>query len=170
MKAKASYSVTKWEEVTVREVSPQMKMTKASVVYQLSGDLAGAAHIEYLMFYRHSDPNDQHKASADYVGLVHFDGVLSGKTGSCALKDTGTFDAGEARSRLQIIEGSGTGQLKGISGSGLYVANQDGFTWELGLVLQLLDRPKSPRHQHGRQDLPHGVSPLSAHGLVRPRV
>jgi len=127
MKAKASYSVKKWEEATYRQISPQMKMTKASVVYELSGDLQGVASVEYLMFYRHSDPNDPHKSSASYVGLIHFDGILSSKSGSFVLEDNGIFEGGSANSSLRIAEGSGTGALREIYGTGMYLANKDGF-------------------------------------------
>ena len=131
MKAHASYSVKKWEETTIRETGGPMKITMASVVYQLGGDLEGNAYVEYLMFYRKFDPNDQHKSSARYVGLIHFDGKISGKSGTCVLEDSGTFEAGEANSQLRIAEGSGTGQLERIHGTGSYVANKDSFGWEL---------------------------------------
>ena len=131
MKAKASYSVKKWEEASYREISSEMKMTKASVLYELSGDLRGIASVEYLMFYRHFDQNDQHKASAAYVGLIHFDGALLEKSGSFVFEDNGAFEAGSAKSSLRIAEGSGTGGLKGIHGTGFYLANKDGFHIEL---------------------------------------
>lgn len=131
MKAKASYSVKQWEEVAYRQISPEMKLTKASVLYEFTGDLQGIASVEYLMFYRHYDPKDPHKSSATYVGLVHFDGVLLGKSGGFVFEDNGTFKAGEANSRLRIAEGSGTGSLKGIQGTGMYRANKDGFHLEL---------------------------------------
>ena len=131
LKAKASYSVKKWEEATYRQISSEMKMTKASVLYEFSGDLQGIASVEYLMFYRHFDQNDQHKASASYVGLIHFDGILLGKSGSFVFEDNGTFEAGSANSSLRIAEGSGTGALKGIYGTGIYHANKDGFHLEL---------------------------------------
>ena len=83
------------------------------------------------MFYRHFDPNDQHKASASYVGLIHFDGVLLGKSGSFVFEDNGTFEGGSANSSLRIAQGSGTGSLKGIHGTGRYLANKDGFHLEL---------------------------------------
>ena len=131
MKAKASYSVKKWEETTYRQISSEMKMTKASVLYELSGDLQGIASVEYLMFYRHFDQNDQHKASASYVGLIHFDGTVSGKSGSFVFEDHGSFEAGSANSSLRIAEGSGTDALKGIHGTGNYRANKDGFHLEI---------------------------------------
>jgi hypothetical protein len=131
MKARGSYSVKQWEETAYRQISPEMKLTKASVLYEFTGDLQGIASVEYLMFYRHFDSEDQHKASASYVGLIHFDGVLKGKKGSFVFEDKGSFEAGAANSRLQIAEGSGTGSLRGIQGTGMYLANKDGFHLEL---------------------------------------
>src|SRR5207247_3642546 len=107
MKANATYSVKKWEEATNRQISSEMKLTKASVIYEFTGDLQGIASVEYLMFYRCFDPNDQHKASASYVGLLHFEGTLSGKSGSFVFEDNGSFEGGSANSSLRIIEGSG---------------------------------------------------------------
>ena len=131
MKAKATYSVKKWEESPIREISGTTKITKASVVYQLSGDLDGNASVEYIMFYRHFDPKDQHNSLASYVGLIHFQGSILGKSGAFAMDDTGTFEAGMANSRLRILDGSGTEELKGIHGNGFYLADKDGFRLEL---------------------------------------
>ena len=131
MKAKGTYTVKKWEESTNRQMTPETKMTKASVEYSFSGEIEGKAVVEYLMFYSQFDPNDQHKSSASYVGLILFDGTLSGASGSFVLEDNGTFDAGTAKSMLRIARGSGTGQLKGIHGTGMYLANREGCHFEL---------------------------------------
>ena len=135
MKTKGTYTVKKWEELTYQQIAPEMKMTKASVEYTFSGEIEGKASVEYLMFYRHFDPNDQHKASAAYVALLRFEGSLSGRSGSFVMIDNGTFEGGTANSDLQIAEGSGTGTLQGISGTGLYRANQDGFHFQLDYEL-----------------------------------
>jgi hypothetical protein len=131
MKAKATYSVKKWEEKTYDQISPEIKMTKASVEYEFSGELEGTASVEYLMFYSHADPTDQHKSSASYVGLIRFEGTLNGRSGSFAMKDDGTFESGTAASALTIVEGSGTGSLEGIKGTGMYRANCEGFVFEM---------------------------------------
>lgn len=131
MKAVATYKVNKWEEHTYQEIPPGMKMTKASVEYGFSGDLDGAGRMEYLMFYSWYDPKDPHKAKASYVGLIGFEGKLAGKRGTFALIDNGKFEGGSADSTLVIAEGSGTGALKGIQGTGFYRANQEGFRLEL---------------------------------------
>lgn len=41
MKAAATFSVKKWEENTYAQISPTVKMTKASVEYALTGELEG---------------------------------------------------------------------------------------------------------------------------------
>ena len=131
MKAIGTYSVKKWEESTYQQMTADKKMTKASVEYGFSGEVEGKGLVEYLMFYSHFDLKDQHKASASYVGLIYFDGTLLGKSGSFVLEDNGTFDGGTANSILQIARGSGTGQLEGIQGTGMYLANRDGYHIEL---------------------------------------
>lgn len=131
MIARGTYAVKKWEETTYVQISAEMKMTKAAVEYEFSGEIEGRASVQYLMFYRHVDNKDQHKASASYVGLIRFEGKLSGSSGSCVLEDRGTFEGGAANSTLRIADGSGTGGLGGIRGTGMYLADREGCRFEL---------------------------------------
>ena len=135
MKASATYTVKKWEEKPYDDISSNMKMTRASVEYALDGEINGKATVEYLMFYSHFDAQDQHKAAAQYVALLRFNGALGGKSGSFVMQDTGAFEGGTASSTLQIVNGSGTGDLKGIGGKGSYRANKDGFRFEVDYSL-----------------------------------
>jgi uncharacterized protein DUF3224 len=135
MKASATYTVKKWEEKPYDDISSDMKMTRASVEYALDGEIKGTASVEYLMFYSHFDAQDQHKAAAEYVGLVRFNGALAGKSGSFVMQDTGKFGQGTATSTLQIVERSGTGELQGIKGTGSYRANKEGFRFEVDYTL-----------------------------------
>ena len=131
MKAKGTYAVKKWEENPHEQISSEMKITKASVEYLMSGQIDGKALVEYLMFYKYYDANDQHKSSAIYIGLIRFIGKVQGKEGSFVIEDHGTFENGAASSTLQIIAGSGMGGLKGIQGTGRYSASHDGAQIEL---------------------------------------
>ena len=131
MRAEGTYTVKRWEEKTYEQISPEMKMTKASVEYGFSGEIDGKASVEYLMFYSYFDPKDQHNSSASYVGLIRFDGKLAGRSGSFVMRDNGTFEGGAAHSTLQIAEGSGTGALRGINGTGMYRADRQGSRLEL---------------------------------------
>ena len=58
---------------------------------------------------------------------------MHGKEGSFVIEDHGTFENGEANSTLQIIVGSGLGELKSIQGSGRYSASHDGAKNRIGL-------------------------------------
>ena len=135
MKAKGIYTVKKWNETTYDQISPLMKMTRASVEYAFSGEIVGSASVEYLMFYSHFDEKDQHGSSASYAGLIRFSGTLAGRQGSFVMKDEGTFEGGLAASALQICEGSGTGSLAGIAGTGMYRADKTGFQCEIDYTL-----------------------------------
>ena len=131
MKAIGTYTVKNWEEKLYDQLSSEMKMTKATVEYALSGQMDGRALVEYLMFYKYSDENNQHNSSAMYIGLIKFTGKIQGKEGNFVIEDHGTFENGAASSTLQIVAGSGMGELKGIHGTGRYSANQDGSHIEL---------------------------------------
>jgi hypothetical protein len=131
MKAQATFTVKKWEEQTLHQISPHTKTTRATVEYELSGDLDGKATIEYLTFYSHADEKDLHQSTASYVGLIRFEGKLAGRPGSFVLNDAGTFAGGVAQSTLTILPESGMGELKGITGTGMYRADSDGARMEV---------------------------------------
>lgn len=131
MKAKGTYAVNTWEENPYEHISSEMKMTKASVEYAMSGEISGRAHVEYLMFHKYCDTNDQQQSSAQYLGLIRFAGNVQGKEGSFVAEDHGSFENGVASSTLQIVTGSGTGALKDIQGTGRYSANHNGAQIEL---------------------------------------
>lgn len=135
MRIYGTYTPTKWDEVTIDVIEDRMKLTKATVEFDFAGDIEGVAKVEYLMFYSSFDPEDMHKAQAQYVGQIRIIGELKGKSGSFVVTDNGTFNGGVAVSELSIIPGSGTGELTNISGIGEYAADQNGCTWEMEVSL-----------------------------------
>src|SRR5207249_4132469 len=76
LKAQGRYTVAKWEEAPYHQISENSRLTRASVAYQFTGEIEGTGHVEYLMFYSHFDPKDQHNSAAVYVGLIRFEGEL----------------------------------------------------------------------------------------------
>jgi hypothetical protein len=135
-KARGTYTVKKWEEVTIDQISPSTKTTKVSAEFVFSGEIEGTGMVEYLMYYRHADSTDPHKSSASYVGLIRFNGTLIGKQGGFVLEDKGSFEAGAASSTLQIVRESGTGSLVGARGTGMYRADSTECRIELDFDLQ----------------------------------
>jgi hypothetical protein len=55
--------------------------------------------------------------SAGYVAMERVTGTLRGKHGSFALQHSGTMDRGQPRLSVSVVPDSGTGELKGLSGS-----------------------------------------------------
>lgn len=113
--AAGSFSVQSWDESTYLDLGDNAKLTKATVAFALDGDLTAAATWDAIMCYR---PD----GTAVYTGLQRITGTLAGREGSFVLKADGEFADGEARSQWQIIEGSGTGALTGLTGTGSAVA------------------------------------------------
>ena len=59
---------------------------------------------------------------AEFVGIQVVTGTLGGKQGSFVLRSVGTFDGSKAVGELTVVDGSGTGDLSGISGTGSFTA------------------------------------------------
>jgi hypothetical protein len=135
MNANGNGSVKKWDESDGRQISSEMKITKASIEFNFTGDIEGVASEESVMFYDKFDANERHNSTAVYSGFIHFEGKIAGKSGSFVMEDGGVFESGEAESRLTILKGSGTGELKNIFGEGSYTADKSGFSIELDFTL-----------------------------------
>ncbi len=135
MQAQGTFTVKKWEETPYLQLPAHRKMTKASVEYEFTGAVGGTAGIRYLMYYKHVDPTDEHKSTAVYTGLAFFEGAIDGRAGSFVMREEGTFENGTAASVFQIIDGSGTGDLAAISGTGRGLANGAGFQITLDYAL-----------------------------------
>jgi hypothetical protein len=113
--AKASLQVQGWDEQTYDERGGAGKLTQASVQQSITGDIEGSTEVRWIMAYA-SD------TKAEYVGVQVVTGTLAGKEGTFVLRSVGTFADGLASGDLTVVEGSGTGELAGISGSGQFSA------------------------------------------------
>jgi hypothetical protein len=135
MRLYGTYTPIKWDEEAIEVIEDRMQLTRVSAKFMFEGDIEGSAKVEYLMFYSSFDPDDMHKSQAQYVGQIRIEGKLKGKMGSFVANDSGTFADGVANSELSIIAGSGTGELRSISGVGEYAAEQESCTWEMEVAL-----------------------------------
>lgn len=106
-----------WDEKPYHEQPPQ-KSTMAVIDAVFEGDLDGTAVTRFLMQY----PDE---ATCHYSGYLVVNGTLAGKSGGFIIFETGTWSGGVARSDWQIVPNSGTGALKGITGTGSYAAQHD---------------------------------------------
>ena len=113
--AAGTFTVASWDEDTYRELGGDAKLTRATVTFALEGDLTGQASWEAVMCYR---PD----GTAAYTGMQRFEGQVGGIEGGFVVQADGEFAGGEARSRWEVVEGSGTGGLAGLKGSGASTA------------------------------------------------
>jgi hypothetical protein len=117
--ASATFTLDGWDEQPYAELAEGRKLTRASVKQTFSGDIVGAGTVEWLMAYR-SD------GTAEYVGLQVVTGSLGGKTGSFVVTTPGTYDGKGAAGTWTVLDGSGTGELTGLTGTGAFSAPSGG--------------------------------------------
>ena len=102
------FTIASWDEKPYLETDG-VKLTKARFEKEYRGDIAGKSVTESLMVYR---PD----GSASYVGHERFEGTVRGKRGSFVLSSSGEYRNDVAESRSVVVEGSGTGELRGLKG------------------------------------------------------
>jgi hypothetical protein len=117
-RAEGTFTVTSWAEDTYQELAGKAKLTKAMVGYHLSGAIEGDATWAAVMCYRED-------GTAEYTGIQHLTGRIGDREGSCVMVADGGFADGAARGTWRVIEGSGTGGLAGLRGTGTSVATSE---------------------------------------------
>ena len=109
----ATFRSTSWEETSRGDADAQPKLSRASCTQEYTGEISGKSTLEYVMAYRDG-------GAATFVGMERIEGTLAGREGSFAIQHQGVYEGGVARMTLTIVEGSGTGALSGLSGSGTF--------------------------------------------------
>ncbi len=121
-RATGSFELKQWDEHPYIEEKDVARLTQASVTNAYRGDIEGEGTLHYLMTYRHDGEGWN---SADFVGYEYVNGRLGDRSGSFVLQHTGVFEEGAAKGNLSVVPGSGAGDLRGIRGSGSFVARHN---------------------------------------------
>ena len=90
---------------------PDAPLARLSIDKQIHGELE-ATGIGQMLSVGTEVPG-----SAGYVALERVTGSLHGKRGSFALQHSGLMDRGQPRLTVSVVPDSGTGELKGLSGT-----------------------------------------------------
>jgi hypothetical protein len=115
-RATGTFKIDSWNEEAHGEGGG---VARATVTQTFSGDISGAGETDWLMCYR---PDK----TADFVGYLRVDGEIGGRSGSLVFMSVGAFDGKVASGPLEIVGGTGTGELAGISGRGSFSAPMGG--------------------------------------------
>ncbi|MEU5106921.1 DUF3224 domain-containing protein [Streptomyces sp. NPDC021354] len=115
--ATGTFAFANWDENTVGEAGDGTKLARATVTNSYSGTLeAERTTCEYAITYF----TDKTGVCTGYELVT---GTLDGRTGSFVLVQHGTFgEDGKIHCSLEVVPGSGTGELAGLTGKGGFVA------------------------------------------------
>jgi hypothetical protein len=102
-----------WDEKPYDQVNGLPKLTHVSSTNSFEGDVEGEGTLEYLIAYRD-------ETSGSFTGLERVIGHIDGRSGSFVLQHSGTFDGRTAKGEWFVVPGSGTGDLHGLRGEGVY--------------------------------------------------
>jgi hypothetical protein len=111
MKATGTFSVDMKPIDGYAEGINDIKLNRMSIDKSFEGDLTGTSKGEML------SAMTPVKGSAGYVAIEQVTGEIDGMKGSFVLQHFGTMHSGHDRLILEVVPDSGTGELKGISGS-----------------------------------------------------
>jgi hypothetical protein len=108
-----TFEVTSWDEQPFADGEPKLTTTEATKTF--TGDIEGEGTVRYLMVYRED-------GSTLIMGLERVTGRIGDRAGSFVLEHTGTDKDGAAAVTFTVVPGSGTGDLKGLTGKGGFEA------------------------------------------------
>ena len=115
MTVTGTFEVQPGDETTIGEPGEGIRLTHATGTQRFSGGIVGDGAIDWLMCYLPTK-------SARYVGLQRITGTIDGRRGSVVLEAVGDHDGTGSSATWTIIEGTGTGDLAGIRGTGGFEA------------------------------------------------
>jgi hypothetical protein len=95
------------------------KIGRVHVEKTFSGGLTGTSVTELITVHTGETPRA-------YVGIERFEGTLDGRTGGFVLQHNAGGENGEPWLTWKIVEGTGTGDLAGLTGEGQIVIGPDG--------------------------------------------
>lgn len=123
MKASGTFDINL--EPQSDEVAPVGRMLIDKTYH---GDIKGSG-IGQMISKRTADGH------AAYAAIEEFDGELNGKSGGFTLLHQGLMSADSQQLHVQIIEGSGHGELAGITGTLDIIVSEQGHSYELQFEL-----------------------------------
>ncbi|HEX6969388.1 MAG TPA: DUF3224 domain-containing protein [Micromonosporaceae bacterium] len=113
-----------WDEQPPYDKAEGATLAKVTVTKKFRGDLVGTSVAELIKAM--TDVPD----SAGYVAIERVTGTLHGREGSFVLQHNAIMDRGKGDLQIRIVPDSGTGELKGISGT-MHVDPSKGHFWTL---------------------------------------
>ena len=122
-RAVASFEVTGWDQGKAESDAGGPTLSGATVLKRFDGDLVAESEARLLMCQ--ADVADI-AAGAGYIARDVVRGALGGREGTFVMQHWGLSASGRQQTGGQIVPGSATGDLKGLTGSVEIAVDGDG--------------------------------------------
>ncbi|MCX5205204.1 DUF3224 domain-containing protein [Streptomyces sp. NBC_00237] len=111
------FTYASWDEKDVTEAGASPRVSHASVVNTFTGGIAAAdTRCEYTCAYAT-------ETTGSFNGMEYISGQLDGHEGVFVVEERGRFgEDGTVHCTFEVVPGSGTGALTGLTGKGTFVA------------------------------------------------
>ncbi|WP_181776861.1 DUF3224 domain-containing protein [Amycolatopsis pittospori] len=110
-----TFATKNWEENIVSGTDGGPRVAYAHATLGYNGLIEGESIVDYLLYYE-GEGYDGGGTTAP--GFERIEGSVDGRKGSFVIKHDTGFDTKGVASKFSVVEGSGTGELAGITGSG----------------------------------------------------
>lgn len=110
-KARGKFTVESGGEDAYEALDNGVRLTHAQGTQSFKGDIKGDGAVHWLMVYRGD-------MTAQFVGMQRISGRIGGRRGTVVLLAEGIHDGKGSRIKLEVVPGSGSGELEGLSGTG----------------------------------------------------
>lgn len=117
--AEGTFDLDVWEAEKPYDEHEGIQSARVHVEKTFAGGLVGTSTAELITVVAEAGP-------AAYVGIERFAGTLGGREGGFVFHHNAAGKDGEPWMTWQIAEGTGTGDLKGITGEGQIIIGPDG--------------------------------------------
>ncbi len=127
--AESAFEITGWDEEDVFDADG-VRIYRVKVAKALTGDLEGTAQGWMTMAMAPG-------GSAAYVGFDRPEVTVHGRTGAFVIRHSALMHAGGGDATWDIVPGSGTGELTGITGTSAVAKDDEGnhtYAIEYGLA------------------------------------
>ncbi len=118
-RAEGTFDLDSWDAAEPYEEHEGTRLARVRIGKTFKGGLTGTSTADLITVATEAGP-------VAYVGIEHFEGTLDGRKGGFVLQHNAGARGGEPWLTWKIAEGTGTGELAGISGEGEIVIGPDG--------------------------------------------
>jgi hypothetical protein len=123
-RATASFKIEAWDETVIAEAAGSPRLARVTVKKTFQGDITGESTAELLM-------SQASEESAGYVAIERVTATLAGRRGTFDVQHCAAKGGPNPRAIWFVVPGSGTGELRGLTGEVTYRHDETGAVFTL---------------------------------------